>query len=952
MGRKRACQVSLVLTLGLVMGSSNAAPLQQGGGLDGLVSVEAEHFDNNVAQGGDQWVQVGPTGAFTGVGMQAQPNDDTGTRKTGYATRSPRLDYQILFSRTGIHYVWIRGYGATGNDDSVHAGLNGEEIATSTSDNMSGWQGIYAWSRNSMDGAPSTLDVPSSGQHTLNIWMREDGFIIDKIVLTSNPDYTPTGDGPPESERSSLRIKAYGASPAEAAQDVPRDTVLAWTPGVYAATHDVYLGATLADVEAASTTSPKGVLVSQGQDANTYDPAGLLAFGQTYSWRIDEVNAPPDSTISKGTVWSFTVEPVAYPVTTPITATASSSSSTSTGPEKTIDGSGLNANNQHSTDGTHMWLSNKSGPTPPWIHYEFDRLYKLHQMWVWNSNQLVEVDFGMGAKDVTIDTSMDGSTWTPLAGVPEFAQATGTADYVTNTTVDFGGALAKYVRLNIQSNWGGTKSSGLSEVRFFYIPVKAFGPTPASAATNAALDGELNWRPGREAARHEVYVSTDPNALSKVNIVTDHRYPLNTLGLEYDRTYYWKVNEVNEAANLTTWEGDLWRFSTPLYALVDDFEAYDDTCNRIYYFWADGAGTTGAPECGVAAVAGNGSSAAVGNTSAPYAEKTIVHSGKQSMPLEYGNATWPCYSEIQREWAVPQNWSGGGINTLTVSFWGYPIAFVEPAPGAVTMSGIGTDIFGTADQFRFAYKPLSGNGSIIAKVDSLVDTDPWAKAGVMIRETLEAGSAWASVFSTGTNGARYQARLSANSSATSDTAIATPEQLALHQPVWIKLERSGNDFNGYYSTDAKVWTAMVWNPQTIPMAANVYIGLAVTSHNASYPTTAQYTGISTTGSISGGWLTADIGATQTVPNAPDTVYVAIEDSSRRIKVVSHPNPGATATGIWEEWKIPLSPFTSAGINLGSVTKMVIGVGDRSTPKAGGKGKLYIDDILLTRAAPP
>jgi len=120
----------------------------------------------------------------------------------------------------------------------------------------------------------------------------------------------------------------------------------------------------------------------------------------------------------QGNVWSFMVEPIAYPVTTPIMATASSSSSISTEPEKTIDGSGLNANNQHSTDGTDMWLSNKSGPMPPWIQYEFDRLYKLRQMWVWNSNQMVEVDFGMGAKDVTIDTSTDGSTWTPWRACP------------------------------------------------------------------------------------------------------------------------------------------------------------------------------------------------------------------------------------------------------------------------------------------------------------------------------------------------------------------------------------------------------------------------------------------------------------------------------------------------------------------------------------------------------
>jgi hypothetical protein len=91
-------------------------------------------------------------------------------------------------------------------------------------------------------------------------------------------------------------------------------------------------------------------------------------------------------------------------------------------------------------------------------------------MWVWNYNQLGEPDNGFGAKDVTIEVSTDGTTWTALGGVTEFAQATGEPNYVYNTTVDFGGVLAKYIRLNIQSNWGDTNSSGLSEVWFFYIP--------------------------------------------------------------------------------------------------------------------------------------------------------------------------------------------------------------------------------------------------------------------------------------------------------------------------------------------------------------------------------------------------------------------------------------------------------------------------------------------------
>ncbi|MFQ6035140.1 MAG: sugar-binding protein, partial [Sedimentisphaerales bacterium] len=113
--------------------------------------------------------------------------------------------------------------------------------------------------------------------------------------------------------------------PANQATDVPRDVTLSWTPGVFADKHDVYLGNVFNDVNDASRTNPLGVLASQGQTASAYRPAVALDFGQTYYWRVDEVNAPPDYTIYKGAVWSFTVEPIAYPIAgTSITATASS----------------------------------------------------------------------------------------------------------------------------------------------------------------------------------------------------------------------------------------------------------------------------------------------------------------------------------------------------------------------------------------------------------------------------------------------------------------------------------------------------------------------------------------------------------------------------------------------------------------------------------------------------
>jgi len=91
-----------------------------------------------------------------------------------------------------------------------------------------------------------------------------------------------------------------------------------------------------------------------------------------------------------------------------------------------------------------------------------------------------------------------------LAGVPEFAQATGLDDYTPNTTVSFNGAAAKYVRITANSNWGGMGQYGLSEVRFFYKPVRAREPNPEPGQTDVPLNVVLSWRVGREAATHDV----------------------------------------------------------------------------------------------------------------------------------------------------------------------------------------------------------------------------------------------------------------------------------------------------------------------------------------------------------------------------------------------------------------------------------------------------------------
>ncbi len=445
--------------------------------------------------------------------------------------------------------------------------------------------------------------------------------------------------------------------PAQGATDVPRDTMLSWTPGKNAQMHDVYFGTVFEDVNNAGRSNPLDVLVNQDQDANTFDP-GLLEFGQTYYWRIDDVNAAA-SKVYKGEVWSFEIEPFAYPIPgNRVTATASSEDADA-GPEKTIDGSGL-VNDLHSVDTKAMWLSGVEDPGPVWIRYDFDRLYKLDQMLVWNYNG-PSILGGYGLQAVTIEYSEDGDMWTALPDAQEFGQAPGTDDYEYNTVVDLSGVVAKSVRITANSNWGGPMFAqyGLSEVRFLHVPVAAREPNPADGAVGVNPQAALSWRAGREAASHEVYLGANVDDLALLATVSEPSYEAS---VDLGRSYVWQIVEINDAQVPASWSSDVWSFSTAEYLVVDDFESYNDEegqGTRIYETWMDGWTD---PEKG---------GSQVGYTDPTFVEQTIIHGGKQSMPLLYDN-TAASHSEAERTFDGPQDWTAAGIKTLVLYFCGAP----------------------------------------------------------------------------------------------------------------------------------------------------------------------------------------------------------------------------------------------------------------------------------------
>ncbi len=445
--------------------------------------------------------------------------------------------------------------------------------------------------------------------------------------------------------------------PEDEAVDVSRDAVLSWKPGKFANTHDVYFGTDFNDVNDATIADLRGVTISGGQIAEIFD-TGRLEFGQTYYWRVDEVNdAHPDSPW-KGSVWSFTAEPVAYPLDMAnITATASSMKSAEENPTNTINGSGLDENDIHSTPTSGMWLSDISAPGETWIQYDLDQLYKLHQVLVWNHNSDLEELVGFGIKEAMIETSQDGEIWETF-GTIELAQA------AQKAPVDLHGIVARHVRITAQSNWGGIfQQYGLSEVRFFQIPISARNPYPDSGATGVDVDVTLGWRAGREATGHDVYLSPDRQAVFDgiTPVVTVNEPSYGPLSLDLGTIYYWRVDEVNEAEIPSNWKSAIWSFTTTDFLIVDDFESYNDInegeegSNRIYLAWIDGLDDPS-----------NGS--IVGHLDPPFAEQTIVHGGSQSMPFAYDNTVGK--SEATLTLTSPSDWTESGVGTLVIWYIG------------------------------------------------------------------------------------------------------------------------------------------------------------------------------------------------------------------------------------------------------------------------------------------
>ena len=771
---------------------------------------------------------------------------------------------------------------------------------------------------------------------------------------------------------------AYAPFPRDRSKGVAPDVTLSWTPGFGAKLHTVYFGDDLDTVSNATGGAPMGT--------TTYDP-GTLEKDKLYYWRVDEFN-PPETI--KGEVWSFRTRPDIV-ITDPdligwwkldsvsgntvLDWSGYGNDGTLGGNPELIEGAidlalYLNGTAYISLDAAADDLTSRSFTISAWIKTIQAGEGNVFASNTGGSHVLL---FGVDNGNVYVDDG-PSTDWPPAVNDNQWHMITlvqnGTIIKLYTDGVEVA-SITTSIDVTTETRWsiGQEWDSGPSD---FYIgavddarmynraltpdevvelmrgdPLVAWNPQPGNNQTIDVEQGKqpLSWSAGDNASQHDVYFGTDKEAVNLADTSTADIYRGSQAGTSYSPPeglawgtgpYYWRIDEINADGSVSA--GSIWSFSVADYLIVEDFEGYtdDDAANEaIWQHWIDGFG-----------VPTNG--AQVGYLMPPYAERTIVNGGAQSMPLMYENTAGVANSEAVLSVSSLRNWTLHEVGALSIWFRGNPASvgsFTEAPVGTFTMTGSGDDIWDNADEFHFAYKMLNGAGSIIARVNSVSNTNNWAKAGVMIRESLEPGSTHSFVCVTPAQGVSFQRRLSTDGSSSND------DETGITAPHWVKLERDvAGNFTASHSTNGSTWVPVgTAIPERILMGSSVYIGLAVTSHDAALTCEAKFSNVTTTGQVTGQWVNQDIGITS---NAAEPLYVSVANATGAPAVVAHPDPAAATIDVWTEWVIPLQDFADKGINLANIDKIAVGLGSQSgQPAAGGSGTVYFDDFRLYRTSP-
>jgi len=383
---------------------------------------------------------------------------------------------------------------------------------------------------------------------------------------------------------------------------------ISWKPGGRAVSHDVYIGENFDDVNdgAESTFQDNQVttFIVVGFPGFPY-PDGLVP-GTTYYWRIDEVNDTEPNSPWKGPVWRFSIPPkTAYNPAPP-------------------DGAEL--------VGPGVMLSWTPG---------FGA--KLHTVY-----------FGDNYGDV------DNATGGVAQGVTTYNPGPLKMGETYYWRVDEFDVIDTYKG----TVWSFTTEGAVSN------------PDPSNGALDVEHTPTLTWSSGVYAASYQVFFGSDEDAVKNADTSSPEYKDSGNLGaesyqpekLEWNSTYYWRIDEANNTDPDSPWTGNIWSFTTANFLVVDDFEDYDVGNNEIWWAWKDGFGYASHPT--LPDYPGNGTGSMVGNEDTlSYTEETIVHGGNQSMPVFYDNSVLR-YSEVEKTLTYPRDWTENGITALSIWFRG------------------------------------------------------------------------------------------------------------------------------------------------------------------------------------------------------------------------------------------------------------------------------------------
>ena len=433
--------------------------------------------------------------------------------------------------------------------------------------------------------------------------------------------------------------KAYNPAPLNGAKFIDRNADLGWSPGWGAKLHTVYFGDNFDDVNNAAEGLP--------QAGMTFDP-GELEIGKLYYWRVDEFDAV---TTHKGDVWSFTTLRPGGGVRAQYYRGGNLAGS----PLLSLIDLDINFDWGDGSPDTLLEVDDFSVRWTGEVEVEFSETYTFYA----NTDDGVRLSVN---DQLIIDRWVDRRAPT---------EAKGTVDLIGGQRYPF---TMEYYESGesavAQLSWESPSlPKQLIPQAALSLPLRASGANPSNGAVDVKHTPILTWNAGEAAASHEVYLGTDEDAVRNANTGSPEYKGTRNLAsesydpgkLEWDTTFYWRVDEVNNVNADSPWIGGLWSFTTANFLIVDDFELYNDLnpddpeSNRIFNAWLDGYG-----------IPTNGS--LVGYENPPFAEQTIVHSGNQSMPLYYDNSVG--YSEATLTLTYPRDWTEKGVNRLTIWFIG------------------------------------------------------------------------------------------------------------------------------------------------------------------------------------------------------------------------------------------------------------------------------------------